>query len=69
MFELLFFTLVAIASLQAEEPVLPPEAVPLLPDRPLQTLDDQLHADHLSDMMTLCFSHPQMTGFVIWGSW
>ena len=35
----------------------------------LQTLDDQLHADHLRDMMTLCFSHPQMTGFVIWGFW
>ena len=36
MFELLFLTLVAIASLQAEEPVLPPEAVPLLLDTPLQ---------------------------------
>jgi endo-1,4-beta-xylanase len=35
----------------------------------LQTLDDALHADHLRDMMTLCFSHPQMTGFVIWGFW
>lgn len=35
----------------------------------LQTLDDQLHADHVRDMMTLCFSHPQMTGFVIWGFW
>jgi endo-1,4-beta-xylanase len=35
----------------------------------LQTLDDQLHADHLRDMVTLCFSHPQMTGFVMWGFW
>jgi endo-1,4-beta-xylanase len=35
----------------------------------LQTLDDQLHADHLRDMITLCFSHPQMTGFVMWGFW
>jgi GH35 family endo-1,4-beta-xylanase len=35
----------------------------------LQTLDDQLHADHLRDMLTLAFSHPQMTGFVIWGFW
>jgi endo-1,4-beta-xylanase len=35
----------------------------------LQTLDDQLHADHLRDMLTLSFSHPQMTGFVIWGFW
>lgn len=35
----------------------------------MQTLDDQLHADHLRDMLTLCFSHPQMTGFVIWGFW
>ncbi len=34
-----------------------------------QTLDDQLHADHLRDMLTLCYSHPQMTGFVIWGFW
>jgi GH35 family endo-1,4-beta-xylanase len=34
-----------------------------------QTLDDQLHADHLRDMLTLGFSHPQMTGFVIWGFW
>jgi endo-1,4-beta-xylanase len=35
----------------------------------LQTLDDDLHADHMRDMLTLCFSHPQMTGFVIWGFW
>jgi GH35 family endo-1,4-beta-xylanase len=34
-----------------------------------QTLDDQLHADHLRDMLTLSFSHPQMTGFVMWGFW
>jgi len=34
-----------------------------------QTLDDQLHADHMRDMLTLCFSHPKMTGFVIWGFW
>lgn len=34
-----------------------------------QALDDQLHADHLRDMLTLAFSHPQMTGFVIWGFW
>ena len=34
-----------------------------------QTLDDQLHADHMRDMLTLCYSHPQMTGFVIWGFW
>lgn len=35
----------------------------------LTTLDDQLHADHLRDMLTLAFSHPQMTGFVVWGFW
>jgi hypothetical protein len=23
----------------------------------------------MRDMLTLAFSHPQMTGFVIWGSW
>jgi len=34
-----------------------------------QSLDDQLHADHLRDMLTLAFSHPQMTGFMIWGFW
>jgi GH35 family endo-1,4-beta-xylanase len=34
-----------------------------------QSLDDQLHADHMRDMLTLAFSHPQMTGFVIWGFW
>jgi hypothetical protein len=34
-----------------------------------QTLDDQIHADHMRDMLTLAFSHPQMTGFVIWGFW
>lgn len=34
-----------------------------------QSLDDQLHADHLRDMLTLAFSHPQMTGFVMWGFW
>jgi len=28
----------------------------------LQTLDDQLHADHLRDMLTMAFSHPQMPG-------
>jgi endo-1,4-beta-xylanase len=35
----------------------------------LQTLDDDLHADHLRDMLTMAFSHPQMTGFIIWGFW
>jgi endo-1,4-beta-xylanase len=35
----------------------------------LQTVDDELHADHMRDMLTLCYSHPQMTGFVIWGFW
>lgn len=34
-----------------------------------QSLDDQLHADHMRDMLTLAYSHPQMTGFVIWGFW
>lgn len=32
-----------------------------------QSLDDQFHADHLRDLATLTFSHPQMTGFVMWG--
>lgn len=34
-----------------------------------QSLDDALHADHMRDMLTLAFSHPQMSGFVIWGFW
>ena len=35
----------------------------------LATLDGDLHADHLRDMLTLAFSHPQMTGFICWGFW
>lgn len=36
MLRTLLFALVAMASLHAEEPVLPPEAKPLLGDAPLQ---------------------------------
>ncbi|MEM1061295.1 MAG: endo-1,4-beta-xylanase [Planctomycetota bacterium] len=31
--------------------------------------DDDLQADYLRDIMTLCFSHPQMDGIVMWGFW
>lgn len=31
--------------------------------------DEQLQADYLRDFMTIAFSHPQMTGIVMWGFW
>ncbi|MEM1063304.1 MAG: endo-1,4-beta-xylanase, partial [Planctomycetota bacterium] len=31
--------------------------------------DDELQADYLRDIMTLCFSHPRMDGIVMWGFW
>jgi endo-1,4-beta-xylanase len=30
---------------------------------------EQLRADYVRDFMTLCFSHPQVTGIVSWGFW
>lgn len=30
---------------------------------------DQLRADYVRDFMTLCFSHPKVTGIVSWGFW
>jgi len=30
---------------------------------------EQLQADYLRDAMTICFSHPQMEGIVMWGFW
>ncbi len=35
----------------------------------LETKDDQLHADHLRDMLILHYAHPACTGFVMWGFW
>lgn len=31
--------------------------------------DEQLEADYLRDMLTVCYSHPAYTGFLIWGFW
>jgi GH35 family endo-1,4-beta-xylanase len=31
--------------------------------------DQQLQADYLSDVMTLCFSHPAVEAVVMWGFW
>ena len=33
------------------------------------TSDEQLQADYLRDVMTLAFSHPKMSGIVMWGFW
>jgi endo-1,4-beta-xylanase len=31
--------------------------------------DDQVQADYTRDFLTVCFSHPAMKGFMIWGFW
>lgn len=31
--------------------------------------DERLRADYVRDFMTLCFSHPKVTGIVSWGFW
>ena len=31
--------------------------------------DEQIQADYTNDFMTVCFSHPAMKGFMIWGFW
>jgi len=31
--------------------------------------DEQLQADYTRDYLTLCFSHPAMKGFMLWGFW
>ncbi len=31
--------------------------------------DDKVHAEHLTDFLTTCFSHPKMDGFIMWGFW
>jgi endo-1,4-beta-xylanase len=30
---------------------------------------EDLQADYLKDCMTLCFSHPKVVGFIMWGFW
>jgi endo-1,4-beta-xylanase len=31
--------------------------------------DEQVQADYTRDFLTICFSHPAMKGFMIWGFW
>lgn len=33
------------------------------------TADEQVQADFTRDFMTACFSHPSITGFLMWGFW
>lgn len=35
----------------------------------IDTNDEQLQADYLRDYMTVTFSHPAVSGFVLWGFW
>ncbi len=35
----------------------------------INTPDDALQADYLRDFLIACYSHPAVTGFVMWGFW
>lgn len=35
----------------------------------MNTLDEELQADYTRDYMTVCFSHPSIDAFLIWGFW
>jgi len=35
----------------------------------METTDQQLYADYTRDCLTAAFSHPAVTGFVMWGFW
>lgn len=35
----------------------------------ISTADEQLQADYTRDYMTVCFSHPAIDSFLIWGFW
>jgi GH35 family endo-1,4-beta-xylanase len=35
----------------------------------VNTLDEQFQADYLRDFTTLCFSHPRVDAFLMWGFW
>jgi GH35 family endo-1,4-beta-xylanase len=35
----------------------------------VDTSDEQLQADYLRDVMTICFSHPAVEAVVMWGFW
>jgi endo-1,4-beta-xylanase len=31
--------------------------------------DEELEADYMEDVLTVCYSHPAYTGFIMWGFW
>lgn len=35
----------------------------------INTLDEEAQAQYTRDFMTICFSHPRVTGFTMWGFW
>ncbi|MBL8214536.1 MAG: endo-1,4-beta-xylanase [Bryobacterales bacterium] len=35
----------------------------------ITTLDEQLQADYTRDYLTICFSHPALNSFLMWGFW
>lgn len=35
----------------------------------LSVLDDRIHARHMDDFLTACFSHPAVQSFLMWGFW
>lgn len=35
----------------------------------VNTFDERLQADYTRDFLTACFSHPSITGFLMWGFW
>lgn len=35
----------------------------------IDTAEEAMQSDYMRDFMTICFSHPQMDGIVMWGFW
>lgn len=35
----------------------------------IDTSDESMQSDYMRDFLTICFSHPQMDGVVMWGFW
>lgn len=35
----------------------------------INTLDEEAQAAYIRDFLTICFSHPRITGFTMWGIW
>jgi endo-1,4-beta-xylanase len=53
------------------ENVTPPEKVLAILDRFASetTAEEQMQAAYTRDFLTICFSHPRVTGFNLWGFW